>query len=168
MLRRLYFLLPDESHTEAVVDELIGSGYAMSSIHLLDNGEHTLVNLPKVTSSHRYDRAARLESLLWYGNLGLFFVALAAFIYSLFSGTYLLAASMSLLMLLSFTAGERFVTQLPNTHFDNFTAAIKHGEVLLMVDVPFYQVKSVSDKIHKHHPLAVLGGSCWSINALGI
>lgn len=168
MLRRLYFLLPDESHAEIVVAELHQSGIQMHAISAVANEQHALKNLPRASASQRQDQSALIESLLWHTNLWLFFLALVLFIVTLISANFAAAAGLSIFMLLSFFAGERFVTKLPHTHLDNFTGAIQHGEVLLMVDVPFYRVKEVGDMIHRQHPEAQLGGSCWSIDALGI
>jgi hypothetical protein len=168
MLRRLYFLLPDEEHAEALVDDLFLSGTPKHFIHAIDNGQRDLKNLPGSGSSLRHDYAALLETLLWFGNLWIFFFAAVAFIVALFYSAFTIAALMSLIMLLTFYAGERFVAKLPNTHLDNFTEAIQHGEILLMVDVPFYNIRKISDYVHTHHPQAQFGGVCWSIDALGV
>jgi len=168
MLRRLYFLLPDEKHTKTIVNELHRSGITERSIHILANDKYALKDLPKTNWVQGQDRAALIESILWYGNLWLFFIALALFGAALINGNFIIAAALSLLMLLSFFVGEQFVAKVPNTHLDNFTSAIQHGEILLMVDVPFYRVKEIVDSVHRHHPEAQLGGTCWSIDALGI
>lgn len=168
MLRRLYFLLPDEAHTKTIVDELHRTGITDRSVHILAKGQTSPKDLPKTQWIQGQDLAAQIESLLWHGNLWLFFIALTLFVAALINGSLAIAAALSLYMLASFYVGERFVAKLPNTHLDNFTSAIQHGEILLMIDVPFYRVRETVDSIHLHHPEAQLGGSCWSINALGI
>jgi len=168
MLRRLSFLLPDEVRAEAVVDELHRSNIANRSIRALANQQHTLENMPKASWATRHNWGGRIESILWHGNLWLFFISLVLLVAALVSGDYGAAVILSLLMLLSFVAGEQFVEKLPTTHLDNFTSAIQHGAVLLMVDVPFYRVNEIVDKVHRHYPEAQLGGTCWSIHVPGI
>jgi hypothetical protein len=46
--------------------------------------------------------------------------------------------------------------------------AMRHGELLLMVDVPVWRVERVEALVHKHHPEAVVGGVGWHIDALHI
>lgn len=168
MLRRLYFLLPDEAHTKTIVDELHRSGITDRSIHILAKEQNNLIDLPKTQWIEGEDLAALIESILWHGNLWLFFIALVLFVAALINGSLAIAAALALFMLTSFYAGARFVAKLPNTHLDNFTGAIQHGEILLMIDVPFYRVRETIDSVHQHHPEAQLGGSCWSIDALDI
>lgn len=168
MLRRLYFLLPDEAHTKTIVDELNLAGISKSSIHVLANEQHELKNLPRADWGQSHDLSNYVESTLWHGNLWLFFIALALFVASIISGNYYVTISMLVLMLISFFAGERFVSKLPNTHLDNFTSAIKQGDILLMVDTPFYRASEIVNRVHKHHPESELGGACWCINAFGM
>ena len=62
--------------------------------------------------------------------------------------------------------GERF-SHLPNVHTDAFREALAHGEILLMVDVPPDHVHEVANRMQRHHPEAVAGGSSWNLPALG-
>ena len=70
------------------------------------------------------------------------------------------------LMAVTFLVGSFFTLHLPNAHLDEFKSAIKHGEILLMVDVPLRQVKPLEDFIHHQHPEAVVGGVGWTIEAM--
>ena len=64
-------------------------------------------------------------------------------------------------MLVSFLLGERF-THLPNTHLSEFTDAMKHGDILLMVDASPERANEVEHCIQDHYPEAVAGGSSWN------
>ena len=66
-------------------------------------------------------------------------------------------------MAATFLAGMVFVLRIPNVHLDEFKEAIKHGEVLMMVDVPLSKVKQISRYIRQRHSEAVTAGSCWQI-----
>ena len=69
-------------------------------------------------------------------------------------------------MLTTFLAGLEFTTHIPNVHVSEFSDAIHHREILLMVDVPVSQVARVEELVHRHHPEAVTGGVGWQIDAL--
>jgi hypothetical protein len=167
MLRRLYFLLPDEAHAKSTVQELLDMGITDHAIHAMTREGIRLEGLPQATDAQRRDLTARIEQVLWYSDLGLFFIALAGFILAAYSDSTLWMIITALIMVATFLLGERFTTLMPKTHLDNFREAMSHGEILLMVDLPFYLVASVDKAIRHHHPEATAGGSCWHINAFG-
>lgn len=115
MLRRLYFLLPDEAHTKTIVDELNLAGISKSSIHVLANEQHELKNLPRADWGQSHDLSNYVESTLWHGNLWLFFIALALFVASIISGNYYVTISMLVLMLISFLQANALFPNYP-TH----------------------------------------------------
>jgi hypothetical protein len=65
-----------------------------------------------------------------------------------------------------FLLGASF-THLPNTHLSEFADALKHGEILLMVDASSEQANEVEHCVQDHHPEAVAGGSSWNTPMLG-
>jgi hypothetical protein len=69
-------------------------------------------------------------------------------------------------MLATFLTGVEFTRHIPNVHLSEFTDAIHHREILLMVDVPVAQVAQVEKRVHRHHPEAVAGGVGWHSDAL--
>jgi hypothetical protein len=115
------------------------------------------------------DIGARLETVIWNGNLVLFILALitlAVLIMIDVSGFWLLVPAS--IMLTTFLAGVGFTKYIPNVHLSEFADALRHQEILLMVDVPEGQVARVGKLIHHNHPEAVAGGVGWHSNALQI
>jgi len=128
-----------------------------------------LEGLPIASRNQRNDLGARLETALWDGNLVLFFIALLVLIALIplhVNWFWLLLPAAA--MLATFVAGVKFTKHIPNTHLSEFADAIKHREILLMVDVSVGQVARVEELIHRHHPEAVTGGVGWHIDALHI
>ncbi|MCK5481823.1 MAG: hypothetical protein KAJ06_11770 [Gammaproteobacteria bacterium] len=169
MKRRLYFLLPDTEHTRAVVNDLKVFGINTAAMHTLAKPGVDLSGLPAATGRQRTDSGAKLETILWDGNLAIYFIALLALItmaYMGFSWFWLLLPVA--VMLVTFVMGVVFTSQVPNVHLSEFRDAMRHGELLLMVDVPLWRVERVEALVHKHHPEAVVGGVGWHIDALHI
>jgi hypothetical protein len=165
MLRRLYFLFPNPSKATVVIDELSRRGVSHRRMHVLSRSGGDLGDLPPVGVHQGRDRARQLETLLWDGNLGLFFLALALLLVALYLGWALLAVLMAAAMAVTFLLGLR-ATWLPDVHLDEFRDALSHGEVLLMVDVPKARVAEIEDRVHRHHPEAAVGGVGWSLAGL--
>jgi len=169
MKRRLYFLLPDTAHAGAVIADLTASGIRYNAMHIVARPDLNLDNLPVASSSQLSDTGGRLETVLWDGNLVLFFIALLVL-----AGLFLLQVSWAWLlipgavMLASFAAGLVFTARIPNVHLSEFTDAIHHGELLLMVDVPVRHVSYVESLVHRHHPEAVAGGVGWHLDILHV
>ena len=165
MLRRLFFLFPDTEHAQSVVNELIKRGINTRYIHAIAKGVD-LESLPEATERQKADTTFRLERFIWSANLMLFLVALIAFISSLISADLLWAVVSLLIMLVTFIAGEQFVVRVPDVHLTEFTDALSHGEVLLMIDVSVHRVAEIEDFVHHRHPEACVGGVGWAMAAL--
>jgi len=167
--RRLYFLLPDVAHAKAVVAKLETNGVERKYTHVTAAKGIDLEGLPLASLNQRMDLGARLETIFWDGNLVLFFLALMALIVLILmnvSGIWLVLAST--IMLTTFMVGVGFTKYIPNVHLSEFADALRHQEILLMVDVPAGQVARVEKLVHHNHPEAVAGGVGWHINALHI
>ena len=67
------------------------------------------------------------------------------------------------LMLTTFWAGLYFAIQMPNTHWNEFISAIKHGDILLIIDVPTRAIRDIDHTVHQQHPEAITGGVCWKL-----
>jgi hypothetical protein len=169
MERRLYFLLPDAAHARTAVAKLETNGIERKYMHVIAAQGIDLKGLPIASPNQRMDLGARLETIFWDGNLVLFFLALMAMIVLILmniSGFWLLVPAS--IMLTTFLVGVGFTKYLPNVHLSEFTEALHHQEILLMVDVPVGQVARIEKLIHHNHPEAVTGGVGWHINALQI
>lgn len=167
MLRRLFFLFPDEKHAQRVVDELINNNIPKRHIHAISHGPR-LITLPAATERQKKDTTFRVERLLWLLNLLLFALAFIALIATLISGQILWSAVAIFVMLAAFIAGELFVVYVPKVHLNEFSDALSHGEILLMVDVPKKRVAEIERQVHRQHPEACVGGVGWSVDAFGI
>ena len=169
MERRLYFLLPDVAHARAVVAKLETSGIESKYTHVIATKGIDLEDLPLASPNQRMDLGARLETIFWDGNLVLFVLALMALIALILmnvSGFWLLVPA--IILLTTFILGVGFTKYIPNVHLSEFADALRHQEILLMVDVPAGQVARVEKLIHGNHPEAVAGGVGWHIGALPI
>ena len=98
----------------------------------------------------------------------MFVLALFAFIASLVYGSVVLTAVSLLVMVLTFLAGGQFAVNVPDVQLTEFTDALSHGEVLLMVDVPRHQVAEIEGHVHHRHPEAGVGGVGWTMDAFNI
>jgi hypothetical protein len=165
MTRRLYFLIPDTGHARTVVNDLQESGIDREAIHTLARPGTSLAGLPDAGSRLDRDPDARMEKLLWNGNLLLFVIALALLIvmdYRQLDWYWLLVPGA--IMLVTFLLGITFASRIPNVHLAEFQDAMHHGEILLMIDVPVWRVANVQAMVHRHHPEAVAGGVGWHSN----
>ncbi len=167
MLRRLFFLFPDEKHAQRAVDQLINQNIPERHMHAIAHGVK-LSSLPEATKRQKKDTAFRAEQFLWYANLLLFTVALIILIASLAAAEWFWSGFALLTMLISFFAGQQFVARIPDVHLTEFTDALAHGEILLTLDVPLYRVAEIENLVHKHHPEAAVGGTSWTMDAFGI
>ena len=115
--RRLYFLLPDTVHTRAVVNDLRVFGINNDAIHTLAQPGVDLSGLPVATGRQRTDSGARLETILWDGNLAILFIALVALITMAYTGlTWFWLLLPAAIMLLTFVTGVVFTSQVPSVH----------------------------------------------------
>ncbi len=167
MLRRLFFLFPDEEHAQRVVNQLVFLNISERNIHAIAHGV-ALKNLPEATERQKNDTAFRIESFLWKANLLLFVVSLMTFFVALVMAAFYWTLIALLVMTVTFFAGEHFVVHVPDVHLSEFTDALSHGEVLLMVDVPADRVVEIENMIHHRNPGAVVGGVSWTVDAFGI
>jgi Flp pilus assembly protein TadB len=166
MNQRLYFLLPDRDHTLRVVNELLEQRLELKDMHTLTGRGLVGEGLPASDSHQRNNFAGRVEYWVWRANLALFFLAAVALAAMVFLHTGLWVLLPLAVMVATFLLGERFA-RLPNVHLQEFRDALRHGEILLMVDVPRERVNEVEYRVKAHHPGAVAGGSSWNAPALG-
>jgi hypothetical protein len=167
MLRRLFFLFPDEEHAQRVVDQLATQKISEHRIHTIKlNGE--LKTLPKVTKRQINGTAFRAQSILWNLNLLIFAAAMIAFLITLVNGELIWIISAFAIMVVSFFAGEQFVVRIPDVHLSEFADALSHGKILLMVDVASNRVNEIENFVHYRHPEAVVGGVSRSMDAFGM
>lgn len=166
MLRRVYMLFPTRASALGAVDELIGLGVSRRNLHTIARPGVDLAGLPPATVRQTTDLGARIEQLAWNTNLVVFFIALAVLSASLFAGTLAVAAVSIAVMLASVIGGSYFASHVPHTHLEACRQAIGHGEILLLVDVPRWQIPKVSRAVHARRADMELGGVGWTLPGL--
>lgn len=168
MLRRIYYLFPKKEPVEHAVSEIQGLGVARRYMHTVAREGVDIEGLPEATVWQRTDFSAKLERYLWNANLGGFFLFAVVFAAGLFAGSVGWAIFSALMMLATIALGYWFATSVPQTHMDQARVALRHREILLMVDVPRWNQTKVQDHMRAHHPEAELSGVGWSIEELPI
>jgi len=166
MIRRLFFLLPDELHAAEFVQELERFDVPRERLHAVAGKGRSLEGLPLATARQRRDTVSGIERWLWKSNLGLFVFAALAMIFTLANGDYLWSVSASIVMLGTFLGGWLFSLRVPDTHLAEFHNALAHGEIVLMVDVPSKRVGEIED-LARRHPEVTPGGVGWTVSTLG-
>ncbi len=167
MLRRLYFLFPEESHAQRALDDLVSLDIPERRIHAIAKNVE-LKTLPPATHRQRNDTAFRVESFIWTANLIVFALAVIAFVITLINAEFIWAMMAFAVMAASFIAGEYFIIHVPDVHLNEFNEALSHGEILLMIDVPKSHVAEIERFIHHKYPVAVVGGISWSVDAFDL
>lgn len=167
MLRRLYFLFPDEKHAQRAVDQLTHRKIPKQRMHAIAQGIK-LTSLPEATERQKNDTVSHVEQFIWKANLLLFVTALIILVASVATAEWFWSGVSLTIMLSTFLAGKQFIEHVPNDHLTEFTSALAHGEILLMVDVPIYRVSETVGFVEHHHPEATLDGTSWTMDAFGI
>ncbi len=169
MMRRIFFMFPSARETQPAIESLKNSfGVPLQHLHVLAHTNVDLSDLPRANTSQRKGLLGLVAHIFWYSELGLFSAASAAFVFSLVWGSGILSAIALLVMTITFATGAYYAMRVPDIHLDEFHAALAHGEVLLMADVPAGQVADIESFIRHHHPAAIPGGASWTIEALGL
>lgn len=163
MWRRLYYSFPTAEQALRVVSELQTLGVPVERMHSLAKPGVDLKGLPIANDAQRTDRTWNWERLFWYGNLAFFAVALtlaALAVYAALPGWAMVAA---LAAIAAVILGDRFAVRLPHAHLSELRVPLRHGEVVLLVDVPRDRVHEIEQSVSRHHPEAGLGGVGWTI-----
>jgi len=168
MLRRLFFLLPDEAQGSALVADLGAAGIGREHLHAVTGGGRLLEQFPPATARQQRDSVWQLQQWLWFGNLALFPLAALGLALALYFGLTLTALAAAAVMVAAVTAGVVFTYHMPETHLGEFNIALGHGEIVLMVDVPKRRANEIAQLIRRRHPEAEASGVGWTIQALGL
>ncbi len=168
MKRRLYFLFPDTGHARAAVQDLVRIDVAPARLHTIARADIDLGDLPVATNPQRHDALAQIEKGLWNGNLALFALAAAGLVIAALAGAPGWAVLAIGVMAASVAGGAWFAMRLPHVHLDEFRAALRHGEILLMVDVTRDCIEEIDALMQRRHPESVAGGSGWTPDLFGV
>lgn len=168
MLRRLFYLFPEKSQVQAVVNELEKKNIDYARMHTLAKDGVDLDGLPTATVRQCNDLGAKLESWFWRLNLFVFFCVLALILLAALSKAWSLVLLGLFVAAANVLLGNHIAGKIPRVHLDQFRGALSHGEILLMVDVPRWRVREIEQVVTRHHPEADSGGVGWTIEALHI
>lgn len=161
MIRRIYIMFPKAEQAEKAVEELTAIGIDKRQMHAVARPDIDLLSLPKATFRQQSDFGAKVEQFLWNLNLALFFLMLGLAVIALLAGAWIGFIICLFLLIISFAGGSYFASYIPHTHLKEFNSALRHGEVLLLVDVPKWQLGKVDKEIRKYHPEASCDGVGW-------
>ena len=153
MRKRLYFLISDLPSAEQIVNDLLLARIDDSHIHVMANDDIALGNLPRATLLQTSDIVHGIESGLIIGGLtGLVggLVATAALSVGTMFGSVVLVSLLCGALIGSWVA-SMIGSDVPNSRLKKFEKALSNNKILLMVDVPDKQVKSITCMVEAHH-----------------
>ncbi len=165
MLRRLYFLVPDRHQVGKVVVNLQSIGIRWDQMHTLANQQIDLGGLPPASVLQKEGTAALIEDVGWFANLTLLFVAFSIVVADLFWGFRISTLLPLGIVFVSAYLAVRF-SDVPNVHLEQFEYPLRHGEIVLMVDINEDKVAQVQRFMRRRHPEAVNGGVGWTIEPI--
>lgn len=168
ILRRIYMLFPGRQFAESAVADLIALGVDQRHIHSIAQEGVDITGLPKATVRQRMDLAGHLEQWLWDLNLLLFFFALVLFAIALYSASWGWAVAWLAVMGVTFYLGYYFVRHIPHAHMTECQTALRHGEILLLVDVSRWRQAAIEKSMRQQHSEIEIGGIGWTLDGLGI
>ncbi len=166
MLRRIYILFPEKHHVETAVGDLKSLNIDIRHMHAIARRGVDLKGLPEASVRQRTDQGAKLEQLFWNLNLMLFALFLGLLVLSLLVGAWGWSVASLLVMLVSCLGGYYFASHIPHAHLEGFRSALRHGEILLLVDVPRWKLHLVDSVIRKDHPEATCDAVGWASEML--
>lgn len=168
ILRRIYMLFPSRQHAETAVSDLVALGIDERHVHTIAKPGLDITGMPKATVLQRSDLAGRIDRWLWDVNLLVFFIALALCVLALWNASWVWAAGCLVLMVLTFSFGYYYTRHIPHAHMTECQTALRHGEILLLVDVPYWRLAPVEKAMRQRHMEIEIGGVGWTLNALGV
>lgn len=166
MYRRLYFLASDSERANGVVADLESAGIGFDDIHAVGHDTESLRNLPPATHALEKDMGLYLNRGVWNLNLVVFAVSVALLAILLIKGLTGWAILPLAIAISTFVIGLLF-TRIPNSHLKEFRDALRHGEILLMIDAPRSRVTEIENIVHRH-PGIVVGGIGWCSKTLHV
>lgn len=168
MLRRLFFLLPDNLSALRLVVDVRDAGVPSNHIHATARDHNALRDLPPATARQKHDAIWRIDQATWAASLAVFAMSLVGLAVA-WNYESMFGASIGLVMaIVSAVAGMCFAIRFPDTHVGDFHEALRHGEILLMIDVPRRLVAHVNNLVYRRYPEATPGGTGWTPGVFGM
>ena len=154
-MRRLYFLVSDVQSGKKVVDELLLAHVEWKHIHVLAKRGTPLEDLPEASFWQKSDIIpAMLRGVPMGGATGILcgLVALAIEPHLVVAGGAVLLGGALAGVGVGTWLGGMVGLNVGNTRLKAFEAAINHGELLVIVDVPRMRVEEITERVKKAHP----------------
>ena len=154
-MKRIYFLVPDQACTRAIIDELHTAKVDDEHIAVLAKQEKPLDDLPEASQSDKSDWLPALQrGVAVGGSLGLF-AGLAALAFQpvglVIGGSALLISSATGASFGAW-ASAMIGTSAPNSQLQKFEDAIARGQILMLVDVFAERIDEIQTMVRTHHP----------------
>jgi hypothetical protein len=158
----LYFLVPDASMAQAIVDDLLRARITWQHIHVLANHNVTLEKLPEASLFQRSDVIHALERGVALGGATGAFLGLVALVFPpvglTIAGGAVVAMTLAGAGFGAWTA-TMIGVDIPNSRLIRFQEAIREGQLLLMADVPVAREQEIEQLVAQHFPQVDMRGA---------
>ena len=154
MRRRLYFLLPDVDSARQAVNELLLARIDIGHMHVMARKGTSMTDLPEADIMQKSDLVYGFErGLLIGGFTGIIagIVASLSTTTGLSGGGLILACAAAGAVIGAWSSGM-IGSDVVNSRVKPFEDAMESGHILLMVDVPKDDVKTITDMVTTQHP----------------
>lgn len=153
-MKRLYFLIPNVTVAEQIVNELYSIGLTDSDIHTLAKEGTPLTGLPEAGYVHKSDvlPAAKKGAALGGATgllAGLAALALPGVVVA--GGALLLASTLGGATLGAWTS-SLVGAAAPSSQLEAFEEALKQGQILMLVDLDAEREEEIKNLVRRHHP----------------
>ena len=162
MRRRIYWLLPDLTSARRTMDDLLLAQVHVEHIHFVarEDADMTGLHTANVLQTSDVIRAAQ-SGLMIGGVVGAIVGAIAAWFFPVVgpSPEWGMIAVLAVVgALVGAWSSSMIGVSTPSHRLERFDAAIKSGQILLMVDVPRSRVDEIEERLQALHPEAHLEG----------
>jgi len=154
MRRRLYFLLPNVENARQAVNELLLARIDIGHIHVMARSGTSMSDLPEADILQKSDLVYGFErGLLIGGFTGIIAGIIASLSTStgLSTGGLILACAAAGAIIGAWSSGM-IGSDVVNSRVKPFEDAMDNGHILLMVDVPKDDVKTITAMVTSAHP----------------
>jgi hypothetical protein len=162
MHRRIYWLLPDLESARRTMDDLLLARIEARHIHFVAQEDADMRGLNAATVWQTSDvvRAAEMGVIVGAG-VGALLGGLVAVHYPIvgYEPQWGIAAGLAVGGALFGTWTATMIgVSTPSRRLERFRAQVEQGQILLMVDVPMWNVKEIEERLQSLHPEAHLEG----------
>lgn len=146
-MRKIYLLLPLIEDVKKLVDELLKNRIPEANIHIIANSNLDLENLPEASVLQNSDLLPALQRGIAIGGSSGLFAGLVALAFPpagiiLAGGAVVLASTIAGAGIGAW-ASTLIGISAPHPEIKRFEAAIKEGQLLVLLDIPDERVESI-------------------------